>query len=267
MKVLLSEMTWEEAEEAFERTKTAILPTGSVEQHGPGLGVGADWVVAQELAKRVGEKTGAIVLPVLPFGYAEYHMDFPGTLYLEKETMFNVLMNVIRCLHKWGIKRIFFMNGHGGNLSILQSVIIRMRRLYGIVGAVGQWFTILSEVEGHVSETHGGVVEMSLCLALNPNMVRQDRAYVPAAKNLTEKIKTVNLATVDFEGSPFNIFVRTKDVTDSGSVTEQIDAEAVTDFSMVSPELGERAYEKLTTIITNFIKEFEKVELFTPEPE
>lgn len=267
MKVLLSEMTWKEAEDAFKRTKTAIIPTGSMEQHGPGLGIGSDWAIAQEIAKRVGKETGAIVLPVLPFGYAEYHMEFPGTLYLEKETMFSVLMNVVRCLHKWGIKRIFFLNGHGGNLSVLQSVIIRMRRLYGIVGVVGQWWDILPEVEGNVSETHGGVVEMSLCLALNSNMVQLDRAYVPAARNLTEKIKTVNLGTVKFEGSTFSMFFRTKDITDTGSVTEQLDAEAVTDFSMVTPELGERTYEKLTSIIAEFIKEFEKVEFFIPEPE
>jgi len=59
------------AEKQFKTSKTVIIPLGSVEQHGPHLPLGTDWIIAQELAKRVSDGAGALVLPVLPFGYAE----------------------------------------------------------------------------------------------------------------------------------------------------------------------------------------------------
>ena len=77
-----SELSWMNAEKQFKTSKTVIIPLGSVEQHGPHLPLGTDWIIAQELAKRASNGTEALVLPVLPFGYAEYHMDFPGTLTL-----------------------------------------------------------------------------------------------------------------------------------------------------------------------------------------
>ena len=44
----------------------AIIPVGSVEQHGPHLPVMTDWIIAQDLGRRVAEKMGAFLLPALP---------------------------------------------------------------------------------------------------------------------------------------------------------------------------------------------------------
>ena len=42
---------------SVENKKTGDHPVGSTEQHGPALPVGTDWIVAEYLAKKVGEKT------------------------------------------------------------------------------------------------------------------------------------------------------------------------------------------------------------------
>ncbi len=65
----LSNMTWVEAEEAFMGSKVALVPTGSVEQHGLHLGVGADWIQAWEVARRVGENAASRSSPSCPTGY------------------------------------------------------------------------------------------------------------------------------------------------------------------------------------------------------
>ena len=59
----LKDMTWEEAREALETNRLGIIPTGSIEQHGPHLPLGTDFLIADCLAKRVSEKTDAIVTP------------------------------------------------------------------------------------------------------------------------------------------------------------------------------------------------------------
>ena len=56
MSSFIFENTWEENQEAMKTRKLAIIPVGSSEQHGPALPVGTDWIIAEYLAKRVGEK-------------------------------------------------------------------------------------------------------------------------------------------------------------------------------------------------------------------
>ncbi len=79
----LSNMSWVEAEEKFTKTRIAVIPIGAVEQHGLHLGVGADWIQAENIARRLGgEKTDAVVLPVMPYGVSGHHRDFGGTVFL-----------------------------------------------------------------------------------------------------------------------------------------------------------------------------------------
>ena len=65
---LLERMTWPQAQAAFKRTTFVIVPTGSNEQHGPHLPLGTDFLVAQELARRVGARANVIVTPTVSIG-------------------------------------------------------------------------------------------------------------------------------------------------------------------------------------------------------
>ena len=60
----------------------ALLPLGSVEQHGPICPLGTDFIVPEELAKMVESlcPERVVVLPVMPYGVCPYHRDSPGLL-------------------------------------------------------------------------------------------------------------------------------------------------------------------------------------------
>ena len=45
---------------------TAIIPVGSIEQHGAHLPIMTDWAIATELGRRVAEKMNAFLLPAFP---------------------------------------------------------------------------------------------------------------------------------------------------------------------------------------------------------
>ena len=45
-----------------------------------------DFLVAEHIARAVGDRLGALVAPVLPFGYAPYHLDFAGTITLDADS-------------------------------------------------------------------------------------------------------------------------------------------------------------------------------------
>lgn len=117
------ENTWEENQEALKTKKLAIIPVGSSEQHGPALPVGTDWMIAQYLARKVGEKTDkGLVAPVVPFGHALYHADFPGTMAVSQTTLATYVKEVCDQLVSYGFTHFLFLNGHGGNNNALYDV-------------------------------------------------------------------------------------------------------------------------------------------------
>ena len=64
-----SELTWPEVPDALESAMSAaILPVGATEQHGPHMGCGMDFVLADKLCREVAQRTGVPMLPTLPYG-------------------------------------------------------------------------------------------------------------------------------------------------------------------------------------------------------
>ena len=82
----LPDMSYKEAEKAFQETDLALFPLGAIEVHGPQGLLGTDFFAAEEVARRTGRKCGtAIVLPAIPFGYTQSTMDFAGTISIDPE--------------------------------------------------------------------------------------------------------------------------------------------------------------------------------------
>src|SRR5438094_7066425 len=58
---------------ALKKTKLAIIPVGSLEQHGNHLPVSTDSLIAEYIARTVAEKVNAFVLPVISYGVSFEH--------------------------------------------------------------------------------------------------------------------------------------------------------------------------------------------------
>src|SRR5215217_4818899 len=102
--VSLAEMTWPEAKEALAAARVVIIPTGSTEQHGPGMTLSTDITMATAMSVRVARRLfpRALVAPSLPFGLSPHHMRFPGTITLQPDTLTAVLFDVLRSLKQHG---------------------------------------------------------------------------------------------------------------------------------------------------------------------
>ena len=59
------EMKWPEFKEFVKKTDFAILPVAALEQHGPHLPFGSDVYIANGIAERVAEKTGALLMETI----------------------------------------------------------------------------------------------------------------------------------------------------------------------------------------------------------
>lgn len=178
--LIINKMTWPELETQMDHIKVALVPVGSCEQHGPNTTFATDAAraasYAEKLAKRCGNKV--VVFPCVTYGLSLHHMDFPGTVTLRVETMMNLLEDIGVSIAKHGIRKILFLNAHGGNFPALEGAVITLKQLHGIDAywsAVGSEISLggltgLPKLIGHACE-----VETSSCLYLCPETVRENR--------------------------------------------------------------------------------------------
>src|SRR6476660_7553744 len=98
------EFTWPEIREAVAQNRVAVLPVGTVEQHGPHLPLVTDVLTATEMSRRAVAKIPdqASLLPSVYYSFNEHHMDFPGTIAVKGETIIQYVSDIGRSLARHG---------------------------------------------------------------------------------------------------------------------------------------------------------------------
>ena len=165
---------------AARRKTVVIIPLGATEQHGPHLPTQVDWRLAYEVSLRaarlMGGRQPALVTPAIPFGMSEHHMSLGGTLTLNYATMAAVVGCVVRSAARHGFKRIFVLNGHGGNTSALETIITELTVDLKLPLACGTYWNIaagsIARILEHQSALlHACEAETSMLQALSPETV------------------------------------------------------------------------------------------------
>ncbi len=259
---LLERMTWPQAQAAFKRTSFVVVPIGSTEQHGPHLPLGTDFLVAKELARRVGERANVIVTPTIPVGYAQYHAVFPGTLSFTEDTLTRVYIELCENLLRYSATHIFFMNGHGGNMVALRQCGEWLRERC-VPSAVACWWEMTHVVNPEWRALgHACYVETSMILALDQSLPDMRSAVLAVNKPLTKNIALDDLRAANYKGAHLAVNCVMTDITDNGAMME-FGMTGAKDYTIppgaATPEMGETLYEGLATYYADFIKEFSQV--------
>lgn len=179
--ILLHELTRDKARELAPQT-LLVLPVGAVEQHGPHLPVGTDFLTIEHVARGAAEQAGktisVLVAPTLPFGSSHHHLSFGGTMSLATETYYRVLADLGESMIVSGFRSLVLLNGHGGNHELTELVARDLAIKHDVKFAAMSYWTVawdaLVEVGAHQSghlPGHAGFYETSQIMALRPDLV------------------------------------------------------------------------------------------------
>jgi creatinine amidohydrolase len=196
MKLLLEEMTRDEAGEAFAQDALVVLPTGSIEQHGPHLPLMVDTAVVTHIARAAGARAAAriplVVAPTVHYGVSHHHLAFPGTMSLTSGLYVESVKELVRCLYRNGVRQVVLLNGHGGNQhpnGVIAHALVNEDGLEMRIGQVSYWTAAARALEeagaAEVAPSfpgHAGGFETSLMLALRPDLVQLERRRAPTGR-------------------------------------------------------------------------------------
>ena len=162
-----------------------LLPIGATEQHGPHLPMSVDTVIAHETASAVvdacGERLDIWQLPTMSVSKSNEHCGAPGTLSYSPETMASALDDIGRSVASTNAERLVLLNGHGGNTTMLGTILRELRIRFGLKTFL--MHPSLPPAYGGTSTSdelgmgiHGGLNETSVFMHLRPGQTRLELA-------------------------------------------------------------------------------------------
>ncbi|MCV0373163.1 MAG: creatininase family protein [Nitrosarchaeum sp.] len=148
------------------KKQVAIIPVGSMEQHGPHLPISTDTDIVTEIANRIAQKNKFLLLPTISYGVSYEHAPF-FNLSIKESTLRAILMDLCQSLMDNGIKSVFVINGHHGNVKPIKNLGVKLKKTSKNklkVFPLSYWHFMEREFD------HAGFVETSLMLAISKNV-------------------------------------------------------------------------------------------------
>jgi creatinine amidohydrolase len=223
----------------------AVLPVAATEQHGPHLPLSVDTVLVDGIVaaslNQLPADLSVLFLPTQAVGLSPEHVRFPGTLTLKTETILRLWTDIAESVAAAGITKLVLFNSHGGNVSVMDLVARDLRaRLDMLVYSVS-WFNLplidaqgqdvhaLFSAEEHRFGIHGGDIETSMMLALEPKHVdmAQARNFSSAAQARADRFDILG------NGKSAKLGWQTQDYNPAGAVGDAAKATAEKGQAMV----------------------------------
>jgi creatinine amidohydrolase len=186
----LAELKWPEVE-ALPKQTPIVFPIAALEQHGRHLPVFTDSLLTTEIVRRLSERfrSDALFAPLLWLGNSDHHLDFPGTLSVPPRTYIDLLGGLAENAIAHGFRRIFFLNGHGGNEVPGRQALFEVRQRHrdrrDLLLLFGTYWNLVDKMRlsqlglTQTSLNHACEYETSMVLHLNSKLVAETCSIAP----------------------------------------------------------------------------------------
>src|SRR2546421_9613311 len=183
--MLLQNLSWPAVKSLDFSKLIVVLPTGSIEQHGPHLPVSVDTDIVTAIATRLEQRSPehVLLLPTLWPGLSTHHMHFPGTIDVPQADYIRLVADIGKSIASMGAMKSFILNGHGGNDIAIRAAMRELKTLVPQTRFVfaSYWSLAAAEIKQVRESELGGLghaceMETSIMLALDPSRVNMQLA-------------------------------------------------------------------------------------------
>lgn len=177
--MLLAEITMNEFQEHLKKTRTVLIPFGSIEEHGAHLPLHTDALIVEKVLKEVANRHLLFLLPTIFYGVCTSTRNHPGTISIKPETLRRLTNDIVMELYKKGLRNFFLISGHAGGIHMsaireaaeelvetLEEVKVAVFSLYDFM------WQELAQLADTPNDSHAGEIETSLVMTLAPNLVK-----------------------------------------------------------------------------------------------
>jgi creatinine amidohydrolase/Fe(II)-dependent formamide hydrolase-like protein len=234
----------------------AILPLGSIEQHGPHCPAGDDSYNAIRMAELIAKKTGVMLLPCPWYGaHPTHHWGFPGTIPLQYETHMALIKDIVRGASKAGYNKFILFSCHGQVPTT--TCAAQALGLEGYFVATLHWYEFVRDVHGEVFETpmwHADETETSVALYLFPEYVDMSKAGKERPEPLIDPKFISGPSGGQFGTGTFQYF----EGTFSRPEYKELKLGIIGDATLATREKGEKIVTVLVDRVSEVIEDIKK---------
>jgi creatinine amidohydrolase len=247
----LSHLTWPEVKRLKVATKIVVLPLGSFEQHGHHLPLTTDTDLVTAVAHGVEHQRPKkiLCLPALWPGHSTHHLFFPGTLSVSQQPYIQLVLELCRSIAGMGAKKVFLLNGHGGNDVPLRAALRELKTEFPQVRFVyaSYWTLAAASIKAVRESELGGIghaceMETSMMLHLHPERVKMKLARRDGPKH-TDPYRRADM----FYGRPVYFVNEFHEVSKTGTVGHP---------ELATAEKGREFLTRIVADVTTFVDEF-----------
>lgn len=244
-----------EVKQYAEQGAVAVVPCGSIEQHGRHLPLDVDSLLVFEIAKKAASDAApefpVLVTPPVTFGCSGHHMDFSGTITLSQGTFICVIKEICTSLIRHGLKKILILNGHSGNTGAVSVSVNEVKLTFpeSLLVFFNYWAMAGEVTAGVRNSGAGGMAhacefETSLYLALDPERVETGAAVmeIPEPRLTGERIDLLQWGRI-------NVAFTMAEITRSGVLGDPLKA---------TPEKGRQIFSELSSGVAAVLREMFK---------
>lgn len=177
--MILEELTMDEFEEGLKRTRTILIPFGSVEEHGHHLPLSTDTIQAYEVGRKASRLVSLFVAPPIHYGNCRSTACHPGTISISTDTLKRLLTDIVRSCRLQGLQNFIVLTGHAGSSHrmTLQDAGEELIAAFGDIRiAVVTELDLVRKVACGIMETegdsHAGEIETSRIMHTHPHLVK-----------------------------------------------------------------------------------------------
>ena len=199
----IKNLTKSEFKNYISEIKTIVLPVGAVEPHGDHLPLGTDIFIPEGLVNKFEEKIGdkIMIAPPVNYGHVWTMKPYPGAVNISTSILVEYLNEIGNSFLDNGIKNIVMLNGHGGNVSAINTAAEKLAD-QGARVIIFSWWQDFKEEILEICDTqgHAGEDESSAVLAVAEDYCHMELAKVNNNK-LIATIKEKNIGKISYKNA------------------------------------------------------------------